>query len=350
MQNDLGTPPDPPPGVKPVRGPATWRWVIVSGILLILIAGANWIPIPIFYAYIPGPIRDAEDLVDVGDVKTYSSEGSLYLTTVNVDVEVTLRDWVTAIIDPTRTVVLKEQVTGGSSLEELEEQQAAEMEASQQHAQEVALSALGIAEPTGEGARVIDTVDEAPAADVLEKGDVIVSVDDTKVLTTCEVGRAIDRHEVGEDVEITVRRAGERETLSLETARNPDDPTAPYIGVYMEDVAYEFDPGFEVEFETGEIAGPSAGLMFALALYDRLTPSDLTKGREIAGTGTIACDGGVGSIGGIEQKIAAAETKGAEVFLAPAGNVEAAEAAADDIEVVSVSSFDDALEYLEGLD
>lgn len=350
MQDNLGTPPDPPPGVKPVRGPATWRWIIVTGILAILIAGANWIPIPIFYAYIPGPIRDAEDLVEVGDAKTYSSEGSLYLTTVNVDVEVTLRDWVTAVIDPTRTIVMKEQVTGGSSLEELEKQQAAEMDASQRHAQEVALEALGIAEPKGQGARVIDTVDQAPAADVLKKGDVIVAVNDARVSTTCEVGRAIDQHEVGDDVELTVRRAGEKETLSLQTVRNPEDPTAPYIGVYMEDVAYEFEPGFDVEFRTGEIAGPSAGLMFALALYDRLTPDDLTKGREIAGTGTIACDGGVGAIGGIEQKIAAAETKGAEIFLTPAGNVEAAEAAADDIRVVSVSSFDDALSYLQGLE
>lgn len=350
MQNDLGTPPAPPPGVKPVRGPATWRWIIVTGILAILIAGANWIPIPIFYAYIPGPIRDAVDLVEVGDAKTYSSEGSLYLTTVNIDVNVTLRDWVTAIVDPTRTIVLKEQVTGGVSLEELEKQQATEMSQSQQHAQEVALSALGIAEPTAKGARVIDTIDDTPAADVLEKGDVIVSIDDTKVSTTCGVGRAIDQVEVGDEVEITVRRAGEKQTLSLETARSPEDPSAPYIGVYMEDVAYEFDPGFDVEFRTGAIAGPSAGLMFSLALYDRLTPDDLTKGREIAGTGTIACDGGVGSIGGIEQKIAAAETKGAEIFLTPAGNVDAAEAAADDIEIVSVSSFDDALSYLQGLE
>ena len=68
----------------------------------------------------------------------------------------------------------------------------------------------------------------------------------------------------------------------------------------------------------GQIGGPSAGLMFSLAIYDRLTPDDMTHGREIAGTGEIACDGGVEAIGGIEQKVAGAERQGAEIFLAPA--------------------------------
>ena len=155
---------------------------------------------------------------------------------------------------------------------------------------------------------------------------------------------------MGEEIEITVKRGDEEETFTMTTEENPQNPGTSYIGVSMEEVGYTFDPGFDVDFETGEIGGPSAGLMMSLALYDKLTPEDLTHGRDIAGTGTIACDGGVGSIGGIEQKIAGAEAEGAEVFLAPAGNAEAAEAAANDIEVVSISRFDDAVEYLEGLD
>jgi PDZ domain-containing protein len=117
----------------------------------------------------------------------------------------------------------------------------------------------------------------------------------------------------------------------------------------MESVNYRFDPGFKIEFETGEIAGPSAGLMFSLALYDRLTPDDLTAGRKIAGTGTIECDGGVGPIGGIEQKVAGAQARGAEIFLAPQANSASAQAVADDIEVVPISTFGDAITYLEGL-
>ncbi|MDQ3985329.1 MAG: PDZ domain-containing protein [Actinomycetota bacterium] len=349
MEDRIGMPPPPPPGVEPVRGPRTLRWVIVLGLLLALVIGSNWIPLPIFYAYLPGPVRDVEERVEVGDAKTYSSEGKLYLTTVNVDIDVTLRDWIEAIFDPERTVVLKDDVTGGGSLEDLQREQEIQMQESKQHAEEVALAALGIAEPTGNGARVSGTVDGAPADGVIRRGDVIVSVDGEKVSTTCDVGRAVDAHDIGEEVTFALRRAGEVETVILETARNPQDHNAPYVGVFMKEIDYKFKPGFEVDFETGEIAGPSAGLMFALALYDRLTPDDLTGGRDIAGTGTVACDGGVGPIGGIEQKVAGAEAHGAVIFLAPAGNAAAAEEVADDIEVVSVSTFDDAVRYLEDL-
>jgi PDZ domain-containing protein len=87
--------------------------------------------------------------------------------------------------------------------------------------------------------------------------------------------------------------------------------------------------------------------MFALALYDRLSPGDITDGRTIAGTGTIECDGGVGAIGGVEQKVAAAEARGAEIFLAPRRNVAAARSRAREMDVVGVSSFGEALDYLQ---
>jgi PDZ domain-containing protein len=163
------------------------------------------------------------------------------------------------------------------------------------------------------------------------------------------VGRSVDAVDLGDEITIVFRREGKERTVSFKTIANPEDPTSSFLGIAMEPVNYRFDAGVEVEFATGEIAGPSAGLMFSLALYDRLTPEDLTSGRRIAGTGTIACDGGVGPIGGIEQKVAGAQHKGAEIFLAPQANVAAAKAVADDIDIVPISTFDDAVEYLEGL-
>jgi len=47
---------------------------------------------------------------------------------------------------------------------------------------------------------------------------------------------------------------------------------------------------FPIEISSGEVGGPSAGLMFSLGLYDTRTPEDLT-GRTIAGTGTIDPEG-----------------------------------------------------------
>jgi PDZ domain-containing protein len=105
---------------------------------------------------------------------------------------------------------------------------------------------------------------------------------------------------------------------------------------------------FRVLIESGDVGGPSAGLMWALGLYDLLTPGDLTAGRTIAGTGQIGLDGTVYPIGGIEEKVVAADHAGASVFLVPAGNIAAARAAGDDgIVLIPVSSFQDAVDRLQ---
>lgn len=343
--------PHGPPGVAPVRAASPWAVVIAIVVAAGLIVAAFLLPIPVLYSYNPGPVRDVMTLVEVDGASTYSSEGSLLLTTVRVDTEVTFVEWLFAQVSPARAIVTKDQVIPeGQTIEDLRKEQQTQMEESKQHALEVVYTALGLGRPTGNGARVVGTIAGFPAAGVLRKGDVIVAVDGRPVRTTCDVGRRVDRHRVGEKVSITVRRDGARKTLVLRTTSSQEDPDAPFIGVAMEEIDYSFNPEIAVEFKTGRIAGPSAGLMFALALYDQLTPDDLTAGRRIAGTGTIACDGGIGSVGGIEQKVAGAEERGAEVFLSPEGNAAAARRVAGDIDVAAVSTFSEAVEYLEGLD
>jgi PDZ domain-containing protein len=326
-----------------------WRFAVAAAVLVMLTLAAYNLPIPVFYTYLPGPVRDVEGLVEVEGARTYSSEGALYLTTVSVDTRVTFAELVAAALDPTRAVVRREDVTGGSSLRELQEAQRAQMRESKRHALEVVFAALGLGKPLGDGAKVEDTVRGSPAHGELRQGDVIVRVDGERVDTSCDVIRLVDRREPGDRVELLVRRRGRQLPIELSTVENPQQPGTPLIGVILTDLNYRFDPGITVRFKTGNIAGPSAGLMFALALYDRLTPGDLTAGRRIAGTGEINCGGDVGAIGGVEQKVAGAEAEGAEIFLAPVANFEAARAAAGDIEVVAVATFQDALDYLEGL-
>ena len=202
-----------------------------------------------------------------------------------------------------------------------------------------------MATPEGDGARVDALVPDTPAAGRLQEGDVITGIDGESMASLCDVGRAVGQHEPGETVRVTVVRDGSPRNLSLEAAENPNSPGRAFLGIAMTP-DFEFDSGLEVDFETGRIAGPSAGLMFSLALYDRLTPDDLTDGLKIAGTGTINCDGSVGPIGGITQKVAGAERQGAELFIAPVANADEARAVADDIEVVAVNTFYDALDYL----
>lgn len=334
----------PPPPVPPVTAVSPWRILVAVGIAAALLVGAFLVPIPVFFLYVPGPVRDVEKLVEVDDAKTYSSEGQLFLTTVSIKTSVTLVDLISAGLDPHKDVVMKEDVTQGLTLREVREQAEADMRDSKQAARQTAFAALGL--PAGAGARIVETVADSPGAALLREGDRIVAVDGEDMSTACDVQQAIAGRAAGDVVRMTILRDGKRETVSIETVDHPAQQGLAFVGVSMADVLGD---SLGVDFKTGEIAGPSAGLMFSLALYDRLTPDDLTDGRKIAGTGTIGCGGVVGPIGGIEEKVAGAEREGAEIFLAPEINYEAARDAAGDIEVVSVATFDDALEYLEGL-
>lgn len=338
-----------PPGIEPVKGSPLVRWFVGTILVVALGIAGFLVPIPIFYAYLPGPVRDVERLVDVGDERTYSSEGSLLLTTVSVDPQVTMWEMLQAGFDDATAIVTKEDVTGGRSLNDLIQDQKIEMRNSKQAAEEVALTALGVAEPTGDGARVRETIEGSPADGILREGDIIVSVEGEPVDTTCDVGHAIDRFEAGDTIQILVRRDGELRSFDLEVAPDPRDARAGIIGVFMEDVNKRFESDLEVTIDTGKIGGPSGGLMMTLALYDQLTPDDLTGGRKVAGTGTIGCDGGVGPIGGVEQKVAGAEAAGATIFLSPSANAKAARGVADEIQVVPVSTFEEAIRYLEDL-
>lgn len=346
--NDWDLP--PPPGVPPVRPPRIWR--LLLGILLLfgIFLASFFIPVPMFYAFLPGPVRDVGELLEVEDAETYSSEGQLLMTTVSVDTEVTVAEWIASAVDPDKQVILKENLTRGASLAELERVQKQEMTLSQQHAKEVALRELGIGRAQGDGAFVAATVTGTPGARVLKRGDVIISVGGEQTPTSCDVGRVIDEHEAGDEIRLRVRRNGRVRTFEVRLTSRTDDPASPLLGVSMRNLRYRFNPGFEIEFKTGEIAGPSAGLMMALTLYDRLTPDDLTGGRAVAGTGEIECDGGVTPIGGVEQKVAGAELEGADIFLAPVANAPAARHAADDIQVVAIEDFDDAVRFLETLE
>jgi PDZ domain-containing protein len=126
--------------------------------------------------------------------------------------------------------------------------------------------------------------------------------------------------------------------------------TSPHLGITIESAGMTYKLPFPVKIEPQKIVGgPSAGLMFTLTLYNRLTPDDLTGGRKIAGTGTINLDGTVGPIGGVEQKVAAAEAAGAEYFLSPPENYAAAAAVARTIKVFQVDTAEQAVAFLKSL-
>ena len=208
MQSQTDIHPQPPQGPPPLATPggtpnSLWRWLALALVALFLGWAAYNVPVPVFYAYQPGPARDVEDLVDVSGERTYSSDGSLYLTTVSVDINVTLAELVSAGIDPAKAIVSKDEVTGGQSFEDLEKAQLQEMENSKEQARVVALTALDYPEPTGKGAEIVDVDANAPAGGQLEEGDLITGVNGTDVETTCDASEFIGDLPPGEEVELT---------------------------------------------------------------------------------------------------------------------------------------------------
>ena len=159
---------------------------------------------------------------------------------------------------------------------------------------------------------------------------------------------SVGRTAPGDRVTIGFTREGKSQTVEIETRADPKNPRDARIGIQIRPL---FDLPIKIDNNVGErIGGSSAGTMFALAIYDRLTPGALTGGLDVAGTGTVTPDGVTGPIGGIRQKIVTAAEAGAEVFLVPAANCAEALAGSDHgMRLVKVSELDDAIDALEAL-
>jgi PDZ domain-containing protein len=141
-----------------------------------------------------------------------------------------------------------------------------------------------------------------------------VSIDGKAATTPEAVRAAIRAHKPGESAAITVRRGGKELPLTVKTTALEGQAA---VGVLMR-TSFVFKT--KVSINAGDVGGPSAGLMFSLAIYDKLTPGPLNGGANVAGTGTIDSAGTVGEIGGIRQKLVGAQRSKATWFLAPAGN------------------------------
>jgi PDZ domain-containing protein len=333
-----------------------WPFVLAGLLLAIGVAVAIAWPIKVpYYTLSPGPLYDTSDFVFVvGEEAQYEIDGELFFLTVSLS-EANLFEYVAGEFNPKVEVAPRENFRPpGVSPEDLRRENLARMEQSKTDATFVALTKLGY-EPTytGTGALVIETVPDSAAEGVLFTDDVIVAIDGTPVAFRSEVVDRLAGMDVGDQVTLTIERvvdgSDDVEVLDVDIVLgvHTDDPDRPMVGVLLDNNAPIIDFPVDVETDTQNIGGPSAGMMFTLEIMNQLTEQDLTDGQRIAGTGTIARDGTVGGIGGVQQKVYGAIDAGAVVVLVPASNYEdALEAAGDKIVVVRVETIDDALEYL----
>lgn len=318
-------------------------------------AGLNWVTVD-RVVYHPGPVYDTLETIDDAPVvsvddelTTYPTEGDLYFTTVRLDggpgEEVTAWEWLRASLDPALSVYQRKQVfSEDTTAEQVREQNTELMEHSQQDAAVVGLRAAGFEVP--EDVVVAQVIQDAPADGVLHADDQILEVEGQPVTDTETVRSRLQAVEAGQSATMTVLRDGEETEIEVPTKRDEKSGRT-IVGVYL---APRYDMPYDVTIQAGRVGGPSAGLMFSLAVYDTLTPGALTGGTSVAGTGTITGQGNVGAISGVAQKMHASARAGADLFLAPAANCdEVVGAEPDGLRVVPVSTFDEGLGYVEQL-
>lgn len=300
--------------------------------LLILLGAAMFIPVP-YVMTAPGPvfntvgeINDIE-LISISGTQTYPTEGELDFTTVSefggpqdgLFMFQAIRGW----ISPERKVVPRESVYPEGETEA--ENTARNVEAfstSQSYAIAAALNYLE--QPVNEQVIVTSVGEDTPAQDKLRAGDEVLAVDGVAMTTPEQVVDAVRSKPIGTDLNFSIVRSGSKLEVVVTSSTRPDDPateqdeaTIPYIGIGI-DINYSAE--FDIDFGVTGVGGPSAGMMFAIGIIDKLTPGALTQGKIIAGTGAIDPDGNVGEIGGIQQKLVGARDAGAVLFLAPEGN------------------------------
>jgi PDZ domain-containing protein len=312
-------------------------WILAAVVAL----AASWIRLP-YYAVGPGPAREVVPLIDVTGTTTFDS-GRLVMTTVSFR-QVTAVTALGAWIDPNRAVVGQDLLyPAGETVAEERQRSLSQMDTSKIDASYVALDRLTDypKEHADDGVLIEQVGSACPAEGKLFAGDLVESIDGTAITDVTDASAAIDAVDPGDPITFHVRAAGEEHDIVVTRGDCPG-ADGPKVGISMVN-----DFPFDIEIASGDIGGPSAGMMFALGLYDLLTPGDLADGRIVAGTGTIDGDGAVGPIGGIADKIVAARGVGAQVFLCPRDNyAEAKGADAGDMRIVPVSTFDEALAAL----
>jgi Lon-like protease len=324
-------------------------------ILAILVVLAATLPVP-YVVLSPGPTvntlgvyavaNGSRDVIVISGRSTRTTSGHLNLTTVQSTVgRITAVQALVGWLRTDEIVVPRETIyPPGVSQQQVDQQDSADFTDSQDSAEAAAFCELKY--PHGFG--VVATSDQIKPKGALQVGDELLALAGTPVTDTNSLLAAEKAHKAGDRIAVSIKRLGEPRTVTV--TLNPPVSSAgnPTIGIEAGQTCFAT---FRVDLGLNDtIGGPSAGMMFALGIMEKIGPRDLTGGRFIAGTGTIDTNGTVGPIGGIQLKMIAARRAGATVFLAPAtncpdvrGNVPGG------LEVVKVSTLHEAVGALQAI-
>ncbi|WP_225827993.1 PDZ domain-containing protein [Streptomyces naphthomycinicus] len=343
--------------------------MLASTLMLIALLCAG-VLIPVPYAEMsPGPTvntlgdHDGEPVLQIAGHKTYPADGHLNMTTVRVtsaDYRMNIVEAVYGWLAHDSKIVPHDTLyPDGKTEEQSTQENAEEFSQSQESAKVAALKELGI--PVRSWVIVSTVVKDSPAEGRLHAGDVIKAIDGTEIKEPADVAKLVTKHKPGQDVVFTVvpakdQAAAEKahktatRTRDVTITTTTSDDSAAKRAIVGISAGTDHTFPFTIDIKLADVGGPSAGLMFALGIYDKLTPGDLTGGTFVAGTGTIDDEGTVGPIGGIEMKTVGARSKGARYFLTPADNcAAAAKDTPGGLTLVKVKTIGDALDALKDI-
>jgi PDZ domain-containing protein len=344
-------PTDSANGTHPSRRLLT---LLIAGLCVLAgLVAAAVVSVP-YVALTPGPTLNTlgkpggKEMIQITGRRTFSTSGNLNMVTVSYsggpgtdfNIFSALRAWLT----PADAVVPSSEIfSPGQTEKQVVQQDTQEMVGSQQDATAAALCYLNVSYKTVVPIQAV--AKGTPAYGVLRAGDVITAVDGTAVNCHHNVVNMIRDRKPGAPVTLTITRAGATKTMTVATKNVGGEPV---LGVDLGSASYVFP--FNVKINLANIGGPSAGLMFALGIIDKITPDNLTGGKFIAGTGEIEPTGGIEPIGGIQQKMAGARAAGATVFLTPASNCSNTTGAVPaGLRLVKVSSLTGAVQELQAM-
>ncbi len=317
--------------------------IVAFGVLLALVT------VP-YVSLGPGPTFDTlgevegKEVVEIEGTEVQPTTGHLNMTTVSQRDNLTLGQALTLWVSGREQLVPRDLVyPPDRSKDEIDEANNQEFKRSEDSAEYAALGYLKYAP-----AVTVETVSKDGASKgKLNEGDAIDGVDGVPVTSLDQFQSIMEKTEPDQEVVLDFRRKNAAPGVTtIKLRSNPDKPHG-YLGIGVVEAPWA---PFTIDFNLANIGGPSAGLVFSLAVIDKLTTGELSGSKFVAGTGTIDADGKVGSIGGITHKIVAAQEAGATVFLVPADNCEEAKSAHEDgIDLVKVANLGDAVDALNAL-
>ena len=317
--------------------------IVIFGVLLAAV------PVP-YVALGPGPTFDTLGEVDgkpvvaIEGTPVQPTSGHLNMTTVSQRDGLTLGQALAFWGSGEDQLIPRDLVfPPEKSRDDIQKSQNADFQRSEDNAEYAALNYLKFPKSV----TVQKVTDPGPSLGKLQPGDALDAVNGTRTPTIEAFTALLKATKPGQEIVIDYRRQNSAPGTARITLGKNDDRDYGYLGVAVQDAPWA---PFSVDFNLANIGGPSAGLMFSLAVVDKLTTGDLNGSKFIAGTGTIGPDGTVGPIGGISHKMSSAQEAGATVFLVPADNCDDARTATgNSMELIKAETLTQTIDALHAL-